>query len=268
MCGRYVLSTPFDAVASVLRIAAAPGDLPLFPPRYNIAPSQQVAIVRSVAQGRGNELAVVRWGFVPFWSKTGGAGDGPPPPINARSETVDTKPMFREAFKHRRCLIPADGFYEWKVAPEGGKGKRPYLVTSRSGLFAMAGLWERWTPPDGGDPLETCVILTTPPNPFLSSLHDRMPAILPRRDWDAWLDLATEPAAAKALLRPLADGPDGDLEMRPVSRRVNSPRNDDAACIAPPEADPAPTASVPLKRARSGRDAGSGSLFGGDGGGA
>lgn len=270
MCGRYVLSTPFDVVASVLRIASTPGELPLFPPRYNIAPSQDVAIVRRAASGRGNEMAVARWGFVPFWSRNGAAGDGPPPPINARSETADTKPMFREAFKHRRCLIPADGFYEWKAAPGGGRGKQPYLVTSRSGLFAMAGLWDRWVPHEGGGPLETCVILTTPANPFLSSLHDRMPAILPRRDWDAWLDPATDPAAAKALLRPLADGPDGELEMRPVSRRVNSPRHDDAACIAPPEVQPppAPGAPGPGPASRRSRADDSGSLFGSADGGA
>lgn len=267
MCGRYVLSTPFEVVASVLRVAAAPGELPLFPARYNIAPSQNVPIVRRASTGRGNELAVVRWGFVPFWSKDGGSGDGPPPPINARSETVDTKPMFREAFRHRRCLIPADGFYEWKAAPDGGKGKQPYLVTSRSGLFAMAGLWDRWTPREGGDPLETCVILTTPANPFLASLHDRMPAILPRRDWDAWLDPATDPAAAKALLRPLADDPDSALDVRPVSRRVNSPRNDDASCLAPPEADAAPAAAgAHPGRAKPRRAPDPGSLFAGDGG--
>jgi putative SOS response-associated peptidase YedK len=131
----------------------------------------------------------------------------------------------------------------------------------------MAGLWDRWTPREGGDSLETCVILTTPANPFLAPLHDRMPAILPRRDWDAWLDPATDPVAAKALLRPLADGADAELRMRPVSRRVNSPRNDDAACLAPPESDAGLPARERPKRAETGRDTGAGSLFGGDGGG-
>lgn len=252
MCGRYVLTTPFDVVASLLRVNAAAGDLPLFPPRYNIAPSQDIAIVRCT--GSENELAVARWGFVPAWSKDGGGSGGaggPPPPINARSETADTKPMFREAFKRRRCLIPADGFFEWKAAPPGQKGKQPFLVTSRSGLFAMAGLWERWTPREGGEPIETCVILTTPPNPFLESLHDRMPAILPRAEWDVWLDPATDVATAKALLRPLADVPGSELAMRPVSRRVNSPRNDDAGCLEPP-ADEVERPAAPPARARRG----------------
>lgn len=251
MCGRYVLTTPFDVVASLLRVNAAAGDLPLFPPRYNIAPSQNIPIVRRA--GAANELAVARWGFVPAWSRDGGVGDGggPPPPINARSETADSKPMFRDAFMRRRCLVPADGFYEWKAAPPGQKGKQPYLVTTRSGLFAMAGLWERWTPREGGEPLETCVILTTPPNPFLESLHDRMPAILPRQEWDEWLDPGTAPARLKAMLRPLA-GEEEELTMRPVSRRVNSPRNDDAGCLEPPESDGGVPASAPSSRPRRG----------------
>lgn len=257
MCGRFVLTTPFDVVASLLRVNAAAGDLPLFPPRYNIAPSQDIAIVRRI--GSENQFAVARWGFVPTWSKDGGGGGGgggdPPPPINARSETADTKPMFREAFKRRRCIIPADGFYEWKAAPPGQKGKQPFLVTSRAGLFAMAGLWERWTPREGGEPIETCVILTTPPNPFLESLHDRMPAILPRQDWEAWLDPATDVASAKALLRPLA-GEDEELTMRPVSRRVNSPRNDDAECLDSPTDDGERSAALPVRARRGSKRAG------------
>lgn len=232
MCGRYALYIYLPIVADFFRVR---GKVPDVPPRYNIAPSQDIVIVRQTGGAAGRELALARWGFVPAWSKDpshlGAAGIAPP--INARSETVDSKPAFRDAFRHRRCLVPADGFYEWKAAPASGRGrggKRPYFVTVGSKPFAMAGLWEHWSPRggDGHEPFDSCVILTTTPNTMMASLHDRMPVILPPEEWDRWLASETSPEEARAMLRPI---PDAGMSMRPVSTRVNSPRMDDPACI-------------------------------------
>lgn len=236
MCGRYALYLYLPLVADLFRVQ---GKVPDFAPRYNIAPSQDIPIVRERAAGVPRELALARWGFVPAWSKEPGrlGAGGPPPPINARSETVEAKPAFREAFKHRRCLVPADGFYEWKAAPAASgerAAKQPYLVTVVEAPFAMAGLWERWSPKTGEAhaPFESCVILTTSPNPLLAELHDRMPVILPRESWDQWLSPGTSASEARELLRPLSEAA---MAMRPVSRRINSPKVDDPSCIEPVE---------------------------------
>lgn len=220
MCGRYTLTHTVAELGRIFDFEERPN----LPPRYNIAPTQPVTAVRRRDGGR--ELALLRWGLVPFWAET---PDGPPL-INARAESVTAKPSFRHAMRARRCLLPADGFYEWEK--RAGGAKQPYrIVRPDRGVFAFAGLWESWKPGDGsGGPLETATIVTTSANASLAFLHDRMPVVLDPSDWDAWLDPRIPPEDVAALLRPC---PDDRLEAYPVDRRVNNVRNDDEGCIAP-----------------------------------
>ncbi len=165
MCGRFTLRTPTHRLAEAFGVR----DLPNLPPRYNIAPTQDAAVVRPGPEGEARELAMLRWGLVPSWSE----GPSAYSMINARAETVATKPAFRAAFRHRRCLVPADGFYEWQRV-DGGK--QPYLVELASGEpFAFAGLWEHW---EGGDVIESFTIIVTEANELLRPIHERMPVIL------------------------------------------------------------------------------------------
>ncbi len=222
MCGRYSLTTPVEAMA---RVFGFPGPWPNLPPRYNIAPTQTVPVLRAAAGG-GVELAQVRWGLVPSWAKDPSAGARM---INARAETVAGKPAFRAAFRRRRCLVPADGFYEWRKTPDGRR--QPWRIARPDGApFAFAGLWERWEKAADGTPLETCTIVTTAANDVLRPIHPRMPVILDPADFAAWLDPATPPGAAAALLRP---APNAWLVAVPVSTRVNDVRHDDPGCIEP-----------------------------------
>ena len=194
--------------------------LPLELPARRTA-AQTIPIVRHRRDGEGHELALVRWGLVPFWAKDLSIGSKM---INARAEGIAEKPAFRAAFKARRCLVPADGFYEWQKV-DGGK--QPMLIRLRSkSTFAFAGLWEVWRSPEG--PVETCTIVTTEPNAVTAPIHNRMPVILEPADYDRWLD-PSQPDA-QALLRPC---PDDWLEAYPVSTRVNTPRNDTADLIEP-----------------------------------
>ncbi len=211
MCGRFTLRTPASEVAKEFGLLSVPE---LFP-RYNIAPTQNVAAVRLGEGGQG-ELSMFRWGLVPSWADDAAISKGL---INARAETVATKPAFRRAFAKRRCLIPCDGFYEWA---KDGSAKQPYHFTLDRGLFALAGLWERW-----GD-VESCTIITTTANEVTSRFHDRMPVILPRGGYAAWLDPQFENLDhLQSLLRPCpADG----MTATPVSRVVNNPRNDVPEC--------------------------------------
>lgn len=231
MCGRYTLTTPHDVVAAILGIAD-PGALRA---RWNIAPSQPVAIVRA-AEGdarAARELVMVRWGLVPSWSK------GPDDVkslslINARSETAATKPAFRAPMRRRRCLVPADSFYEWKKT---GDSKQPMRIHYEDGrLFAFAGLWDRWEDPEHpGAFVDSCTILTTPPNDLLRPIHDRMPAILDPADYALWLDPSVDdPARITPLLHA---APAKDLVVTPVGRRVNNPKVDDARCAEPAAPD-------------------------------
>ena len=196
-------------------------------PRYNIAPTQAVPVIRQNAKEPRRELSLVRWGLVPSWSKD---ISGAARMINARAETADKLPAFRDALRFRRCLVPADGFYEWK---KSGKGKQPYCFEVHDGnLFAFAGLWERWKDP-AGKILETCAILTTAPNAVTAAVHDRMPVILNQEGYGLWLDPEMNDARTVAeLLKPY-----GASLMRsyPVSSRVNRVANDDEACTAPVE---------------------------------
>jgi putative SOS response-associated peptidase YedK len=213
MCSRYFLDDDGNVIAYTFRV-------PLREPirrRFNIAPTQVAPVVRVGADGE-RELAMLRWGLVPFWAKDLSAGNRM---INARCETVAEKPAFREALKKRRCIVPASGFFEWT----GSAGHRiPHAITVEGcPLVAMAGLWECWKDA-GGAPVETFTILTTEANGFMSALHDRMPAILPPENIDDWLEGPTENACR--LIRPYDDAP---MRERTVSRLLNSPDNESEA---------------------------------------
>jgi putative SOS response-associated peptidase YedK len=217
MCGRYTLSTPAGRLAEEFQLDSTVE----IPPSYNVAPTQQVAAVLEDEGGR--RLEMLRWGLVPSWADDPEIGARM---INARSETAPEKPSFRRAFRGRRCLIPADGFYEWKR--EDG-GKQPYYFRMQEGRpFAFAGLWESWEKGDGD--LRTCAILTTRASSVLQGIHDRMPVILPRDAYNAWLDPDADREELGELMIPY---PGADLETYPVSRFVNSPRNNDERCIEP-----------------------------------
>jgi len=223
MCGRYTLSAPGEEVALLFDLA----EVPQFIPRYNLAPTQEAAVVRVVKPDGPRQLDPLRWGLIPYWAKEASIGNRM---INARAESVAEKPAYKFSFKKKRCLIPADGFYEWK---KEGKAKQPYLIHQKDGKpFAFAGLWSTWKNPEqGGALIETFTILTTSPNDLMRPLHDRMPVIIPRESFDLWLDPKVEdPALLQPLLAPIA--PDA-FEAFPVSRTVNSPVNDTSECIAP-----------------------------------
>jgi putative SOS response-associated peptidase YedK len=220
MCGRYTLTVSARVLAEVFSAQEIAG----LAPRYNIAPTQPVVIVRANERD-GREMTRVRWGLIPFWAKEAKIGARM---INARGETVASKPAFRSAVKSRRCLVPADGFYEWMKT---GAAKQPYLVRfSDRRPFAFAGLWETWRPADG-DAVESCTIITTTPNDLVSPIHDRMPAILPPSVHDEWL--ARGPIAEPRLEQILIPFPADEMEAFPVSTRVNTPVNDDPECVAP-----------------------------------
>lgn len=220
MCGRYTLATDPWKLAELLELEQAPE----LRPRYNIAPTQAVAALRLNDRGR-RELVRLRWGLVPSWAKDPAMGNKL---INARAETVAGKPAFRAAFKRRRCLLPADGFYEWKRL-DGGK--QPYRIhLADGGPFCFAGLWEHWRGADE-QTLETCTIITTAANATVSPLHDRMPVILDPADYGLWLDVdGAGPDDLQALLEPY---PAGAMAAYPVSPRVNNPRHDAPDCVAP-----------------------------------
>lgn len=221
MCGRFTLFAPGDVLERMFGVDEAPS----LAPRYNIAPSQPVAAGRVLPDGSGREIALLRWGLVPSWAKDPAVGERM---INARAETVAEKPSFRSAFRRRRCLVPADGFYEWRKAP--GR-KHPYFIRFRDERpFAIASLWERWEGPDGSA-VETCALITTAANEAVSPIHDRMPVILDPNDYDLWLDPALQ--AKEALLPLLRAFPADEMTAFPVDLRVNNPKVDTPACIEP-----------------------------------
>jgi len=224
MCGRYRLSRRKQLVEEYFD--AAPGNEE-WAPRYNIAPTQPVLVIRQHPKEPRREVSQVRWGLIPSWAKD---ASGAATMINARSETAATKPAFRNALRFRRCLIPADGFYEWQGT---GKAKQPYCFEVNGGeLFAFAGIWERWKDPSG-QWVKSCSILTTTPNAVTAAIHDRMPVILDRADYDLWLDPGmTSVEGASEMLKPC----DARL-MRcyPVSPRINRVGNDDEEFSAPVE---------------------------------
>ena len=222
MCGRFTQRLSWRELHELMDLIGAPLNLR---PRYNVAPSQNVAVVRASEAGR--RLSMLRWGLIPVWAKDAAIGHKL---INARSETAAQKPSFRSAYRHRRCLVPADGFYEWR---RSGGARQPWLIGLRDGAPMMfAGLWESWTVPEGaalagplaerspGDAVETCTILTTAANGTVAPVHGRMPVILPPDDWDAWL------AGGQV---PLGPCPADAMTAWPVSTHVNRPANDDPA---------------------------------------
>ena len=252
MCGRYVLTSPGEAIAEHFRLAA----VPVYPPRYNIAPTQTALVIRETPEGR-REAVGLRWGLVPFWAKEPSIGSRL---INARAEGLVDKPAFRAPFRRRRCLVPADGFFEWRAL--AGRRKQPYYVRLASGEpFAMAGLWEQWRPPEGApergrdaahgpgalplapgshlpppaagtapppasDPIATFTIVTTAANEALRAVHDRMPVIVAPADYDEWLS-SPNPSA---LLGPWAGAA---FEIVPIGTRINDVRNDDPDVLQP-----------------------------------
>jgi putative SOS response-associated peptidase YedK len=224
MCGRYRLSRRKQIVEEYFNAVSGEED---WSPRYNIAPTQPIPVIRQSPKEPVRELSLIRWGLIPSWAKD---PSGSASMINARAETAGTKPAFRNALKSRRCLIPADGFYEWK---RDGKTKQPFCFEVNQGqLFAFAGLWDRWKDPSG-QWVKSCSILTTTPNSLTSSVHDRMPVILDRGAYDLWLDPGMKDAtAASELLKPC----DARL-MRcyPVGTRINHAVNDDEECSRPVE---------------------------------
>jgi putative SOS response-associated peptidase YedK len=239
MCGRYTLTASPEALRALFAYAEQPN----LPQRFNIAPTQPIPIVRLVEGKR--QFALVRWGLLPSWVKD-------PKTftllINARGEGVTDKPAFRAAMKRRRCLIPADGFYEWQKA---GERKRPFYVHAKSGKpLAFAGLWETWTGPNGEE-LDTAAIVTTRANRTLAPIHNRMPVIVPPEAFDLWLNSNEVDATTAAAL--IAPAPDGLLEAYEISTAVNRTANDNPKVIEPITGEPAPSqpaAKPPEPRAK------------------
>lgn len=220
MCGRFSLTTNKQQLAEAFAGFEPPRELL---PRYNIAPSQPVAVVANTGQ---NKVDFFVWGLIPAWAKDPGIGNRM---INARAETLAEKPSFKAAYRRRRCLVLADGFYEWRKNPD--KSKTPmYIQLESKEPFAFAGLWERWHSPQGDEVL-SCAIITTEPNEFMAKIHNRMPVILPRAAYEQWLDPAEQkPALLQSLLKPY---PAEEMAAYAVSTVVNNPQNETPDCIAP-----------------------------------
>jgi len=223
MCGRYTLTRLADLNLEFPWIKAPAAHHP----RYNIAPSQEILAARNLPEP---QFELLHWGLIPSWAKDKSIGNRI---INARAETLAVKPAFKNALKKRRCLIPGDGFYEWRK--EGDGGKTPlYIQMKNRRLFAFAGLWETWTS-DEGERIDSCTIITVPPNELLKTIHDRMPAILLEEDQRRWLEPGEKmPEEVEKLLKPY---PAAEMQAYPVSRHVNSPASDSADCIEPVESE-------------------------------
>lgn len=222
MCGRFTLKESMQYLAKLL---GGLSNVPPLPPRYNIAPSQLVACVRTNLETKDYELVELKWGLVPSWAKATSIGSKF---SNARSETVAEKPSFRDAFTQQRCLVLADGFYEWK---REGRTKQPYYIRFKDHrLFAFAGIWERWEKQEPA--LETCSLFTTAPNSLMEPIYTRMPAILEESGYASWLDPTLHNKVyLSGALRPYEDV--DAMEAVPVSTMVNNPRNDRTECIQP-----------------------------------
>ena len=265
MCGRYVISSTPEAIRALFGYSEQPN----FPPRYNVAPTQPIPVVR-LHDGK-RSFALMRWGLLPSWVKDPKTF---PLLINARGESVLDKPAFRNAMRRRRCLIPTDGFYEWQAGQAAGGPKQPYFVRAKRNPdgaappLAFAGLYETWTGPNGEE-LDTAAIITTAANHTLAALHDRMPVFVPREAFDLWLDCANvEVDVAAALIRPATDTL---LEAHPVSTAVNRVANDSEMLVEPlaapatavvqPAADPPATKEKQAKPKKANVPDGQASLF-------
>ncbi len=221
MCGRFTLSQTTDVIAAAFQVST----MPLLEPRYNISPTQAAPVVFRLTNSPARQFTYMHWGLIPSWANDAKMGARL---INARSETVAEKPSFRAAFKRRRCLVIADGFYEWQRLD---RGKQPfYIHLGDRQPFGFAGLWEHWQSADGSE-IKSCTILTTAPNELLSPIHNRMPVILNSDDYDLWLDPdVSHPKQLQLLLRPY---PPEAMTCYPVSSVVNSARHDRPECIHP-----------------------------------
>ena len=221
MCGRFSLGASATKLAELFDLT----EVPNWAPRYNIAPTQELLVVLKAPEDPGRKISRRRWGLIPSWAKDRGIGNQL---INAQAETVATKPAFRAAFRKRRCLVPADGFYEWT---QQGRQKQPYYIRLRDGgPFAIAGLWEHWEGPDGNG-VDSCTLLTTSANDLISAFHHRMPVILNPTNYDLWLDPAVQEAGPlQSLLQPY---PSENMTAYPVRTLVNNPANDAPGCIEP-----------------------------------
>jgi putative SOS response-associated peptidase YedK len=221
MCGRYAFFSPAEAVRRVFGVDA----VPVLEPRYNVAPTQPVPVVREREPGR-REVALLHWGLVPSWAKERSIGQRM---INARAETLAEKPAYRRAFRDRRCLVLADGWYEWQAA---GPGKQPWFICGRDRQpLGLAGLWEAWRDPGTGEVLESCTIVTRDAPGQLGRIHHRMPAVIPPGGFGDWLDPGQREAGA--LSRWLGVAAEADFEAWPVSRAVNDPRHEGAELVEP-----------------------------------
>ena len=220
MCGRFTLTQPAHVAAKFGLDNFAPVEPEFYTPRFNVAPTQRIVVIPTSDLQR--EARRMRWGLIPSWAKDASIGARL---INARAESIESKPAFRGAFKQRRCLIPADGFYEWQQTP---RGRQPYRIVLTSGeLFAFAGLWERWKDP-AGEAVESCCIITCEPNALTAPFHDRMPVIIAPEDYETWL--TGTPEQALRLLRPY---PAEQMRAYPVSAKVNRHANDTPELIDP-----------------------------------
>jgi putative SOS response-associated peptidase YedK len=245
MCGRYCITTAPEAIRALFRYPERPN----FPPRYNVAPTQPVPVVRIVEGER--HFALMRWGLIPAWVKD---PKGFALLINARGETLYDKPAFKNAIRRRRCLFPADGFYEWKV--EGGRRRAFHARRPGGGPLAFAGLWETWIGPNGEE-VDTAAIVTTQANTEMGAVHHRAPVIVPPEQFDLWLSGGeAEARLAAELIRP---APDGSMEVYEVSLAVNKVTNDTPDLVEPYTAPP--EAERPLRTKRRANDSGQGSLF-------
>jgi len=217
VCGRFAYFVPTEQLVCEYQLRSAPE----FAAHYNVAPSQSVVAIRQSPEG-DRQASLLRWGLVPHWAKDPSIGSRM---INARAETLAQKPAFRQAFKRRRCIIPVSGFYEWGPSRAG---KWPYFVSAKdSPLLSLAGLWEQWS--GGGEFLESCTVVTVAASPQLEKVHERMPLCLPESAYRDWLDPQTSADDCLSLVESAAARP--DLDIRPVSRAVNSPRNDTPALV-------------------------------------
>ncbi|MHB1094863.1 MAG: SOS response-associated peptidase [Gemmatimonadaceae bacterium] len=221
MCGRFALSKSDRIDWAQFGVKRGP----MLPPHWNLGPGRAIAAMRDA--GEGAEVAMLRWGLIPFWASDPAIGGRL---ANARAESAAEKPAFRAALRARRCLIVADGFYEWQVV-KGASKKQPWFVQrADGGVFALAGLWETWSPKAGTDVIESCTILTTEPNALMAPIHSRMPVIIPPASYATWLSAGTSPADARALL---AAWDPAEWQAYRVGLRVNATANDDLACVAP-----------------------------------
>lgn len=220
MCGRYLITTPLEAIQQMFNFEERLN----IPPNYNVAPTHEMPIVRAYAGGQERELTKARWGLIPFWAKDTKIGYST---FNARADTVAKKPAFRDAYKKHRCLVPANGFYEWQKVGKSKTDKQPYLIRLHGGeLFAFAGLWSWWENPDGEE-ITSYTIITTEPNEMVKPIHNRMPVILSPANYNRWLDPNQDGAN---LLKPF---PAEEMEAYAVNKRVGLVKNNDPELIEP-----------------------------------